>query len=97
MTLPNPLTPLAWLPPEIASQVEVARYLFSAVIGVRRVPIYKSSADPQPRKAWLWDVLMAVRDETQIVKKHRLAFPDIAYVLARWVTSLYIPQIMSLM
>ena len=32
--LPNPLTPLAWLSPEIASQVEVAKYLFSAMIGV---------------------------------------------------------------
>ncbi|KAK7679047.1 hypothetical protein QCA50_017991 [Cerrena zonata] len=33
MPLPNPMTPLAWLQPEIASQLEVARYLFSTVIG----------------------------------------------------------------
>lgn len=32
--LPNPLTPLAWLPPDTASQLEVSRYLYSATIGV---------------------------------------------------------------
>ncbi|KAI0072256.1 hypothetical protein K474DRAFT_1605455 [Panus rudis PR-1116 ss-1] len=31
--LPNPLTPLAWLPPDIASQLEASRYLYSAVMG----------------------------------------------------------------
>ncbi|KAI0077951.1 hypothetical protein K474DRAFT_1570555, partial [Panus rudis PR-1116 ss-1] len=31
--LPNPLTPLAWLPPDIASQLEASRYLYSAVVG----------------------------------------------------------------
>ena len=38
--LPNPLTPLAWLSPEIASQVEVAKYLFSAMIGVNVISRY---------------------------------------------------------
>ncbi|KAH8082421.1 hypothetical protein BXZ70DRAFT_959054 [Cristinia sonorae] len=31
--LPNPLTPLAWLPSDIASQLEASRYLYSATIG----------------------------------------------------------------
>ncbi|KAI0795902.1 hypothetical protein C8Q75DRAFT_351708 [Abortiporus biennis] len=30
---PNPLTPLAWLPPDIANQLEASRYLYSATIG----------------------------------------------------------------
>ena len=32
--LPNPFTSLAWLPPSLAEQLEVARYLCCAVIGV---------------------------------------------------------------
>jgi len=32
-TLPNPLTPLAWLPPDIANQLENARYILAAVVG----------------------------------------------------------------
>ncbi|KAI0795924.1 hypothetical protein C8Q75DRAFT_711126 [Abortiporus biennis] len=31
--LPNPLTSLAWLPPDIANQLEASRYLYSATIG----------------------------------------------------------------
>ncbi|TCD66862.1 hypothetical protein EIP91_000816 [Steccherinum ochraceum] len=31
--LPNPLTPLAWLPSDIASQLEASRYLYSATVG----------------------------------------------------------------
>jgi hypothetical protein len=31
---PNPTTPLAWLPPALASQFEVARYLLVATCGV---------------------------------------------------------------
>ncbi|KAI0072615.1 hypothetical protein K474DRAFT_1678508 [Panus rudis PR-1116 ss-1] len=31
--LPNPLTPLAWLPPDVANQLEASRYLYSAVLG----------------------------------------------------------------
>ncbi|CAL1702480.1 unnamed protein product [Somion occarium] len=31
--LPNPLTPLAWLPPDIAGQLEASRYLYAATLG----------------------------------------------------------------
>ncbi|KAL4245410.1 hypothetical protein ABKN59_009509 [Abortiporus biennis] len=31
--LPNPLTPFAWLPPDIANQLEAARCLYSATLG----------------------------------------------------------------
>ncbi|THH31273.1 hypothetical protein EUX98_g2912 [Antrodiella citrinella] len=31
--LPNPLTPLAWLPPDIAGQLEASRYLYAATVG----------------------------------------------------------------
>lgn len=34
IALPNPLTSLAWLTPTIAGQLEVARYLCCAVLGV---------------------------------------------------------------
>lgn len=34
IALPNPLTPLAWLPPDIAGQLEASRYLYSATTGV---------------------------------------------------------------
>lgn len=33
-TLPNPLTPLAFLPPALASQFEVSRYLYAVTLGV---------------------------------------------------------------
>lgn len=31
---PNPLTPLAWLPPDIAFQFEIERFLVACVTGV---------------------------------------------------------------
>ena len=33
--LPNPLTPLAWLPEDIGSQLQASAYLFVATLGVR--------------------------------------------------------------
>ncbi|KAH8103809.1 hypothetical protein BXZ70DRAFT_1051449 [Cristinia sonorae] len=33
IVLPNPFTPLAWLPKDIADQMEASRYLYSATIG----------------------------------------------------------------
>lgn len=36
-SIPNPLTSLAWLPPDVASQFEAIRFFFAAVLGVRRV------------------------------------------------------------
>ncbi|KAI0795911.1 hypothetical protein C8Q75DRAFT_352091 [Abortiporus biennis] len=32
MESPNPLTPLAWLPPDLAGQLEASRYLYSATV-----------------------------------------------------------------
>ncbi|TCD71615.1 hypothetical protein EIP91_007362 [Steccherinum ochraceum] len=32
-TLPNPLTPMAWLPPDTAKQVEAAKLILAAIIG----------------------------------------------------------------
>ncbi|KAF7351736.1 hypothetical protein MSAN_01606800 [Mycena sanguinolenta] len=34
--LPNPFTPLAFLPPDLASQFEVTQYVFAATLGVNR-------------------------------------------------------------
>ncbi|KAF7335968.1 hypothetical protein MSAN_02310300 [Mycena sanguinolenta] len=31
--LPNPFTPLAFLPPDLATQFEVSRYLYAATLG----------------------------------------------------------------
>lgn len=38
--LPNPLTPLAFLPPDVARQEEVARAVIAAVVGVS-LPLFR--------------------------------------------------------
>lgn len=35
LNLPNPETPLAFLPPDTANQLEVSRYIYVASLGVR--------------------------------------------------------------
>ena len=46
-SIPNPITALAWLPPDIASQYEAVRFFFAAVLGVRGVKI-TSKGVPNP-------------------------------------------------
>ena len=40
LVLPNPETPLAFLPPNIAGQLEASDYLYVATLGVRKLSIY---------------------------------------------------------
>ncbi len=37
--IPNPTTPLAFLPPTIANQLEASRYLYAVTAGVRHLCI----------------------------------------------------------
>lgn len=50
--LPNPLTPLAWLPPDTAVQLEVSRYLYSATVGVSGSPRVNGAHGAQIRRSF---------------------------------------------
>ena len=43
--LPNPTTPLAWLDPALAGQLEVSRYLYVATCGVCFVTLRNALAE----------------------------------------------------
>lgn len=34
---PNPFTSLAWLPPDLAAQYEIERYIVACTVGVRTI------------------------------------------------------------
>lgn len=45
LLLPNPETPLAWLPPDIADQFQASGYVYVGTLGVRRFDLFGSRVD----------------------------------------------------
>lgn len=91
--LPNPLTPLAWLPPDTAIQLEASRYLYSATVGVsgaRGVNVGQAlKFSLKKQKAWIWDFLMSIHEEYLLFTKRGVSLSDVVYVLARYLNRIF--------
>ena len=96
--LPQSQTPLVWLPPDIAKQVSINQFILSGSLAVRSCAHFtsitttdQSPPPPSPNcstysaQAWLWDVLVSLSEEYQMLKKG-VHPPDIAYILSRCVS-----------
>ncbi|KAF7335940.1 hypothetical protein MSAN_02307400 [Mycena sanguinolenta] len=66
--LPNPYTPMAFLPPALAGQFEASRYLYAATLGV---------------SAYVWDIGLNLGNDYALLFKHRIRFPTVVYFLSR--------------
>ncbi|KAF8903917.1 hypothetical protein CPB84DRAFT_1746024 [Gymnopilus junonius] len=71
--LPNPSTPLAWLDPALAGQLEVSRYLYVATCGM-----------------FSWDILINMRNDWNMLRRHRIRFPIVDYFVSRIAAFSYI-------
>jgi len=72
--LPNPTTPLAWLPPSLASQFEVSRYLLVATCGMFAWDV----------------LLNLKNDWNLLTRRRGIPFPTMVYFVSRFSTFAYI-------
>ncbi|KAI0791746.1 hypothetical protein C8Q75DRAFT_51338 [Abortiporus biennis] len=70
---PNPLTPLAWLPPDISSEMQNANYIVSASVGAWACNYLMSL----PEEYQMF---------SKSIRSRSLGIPDVCYILARLVT-----------
>jgi hypothetical protein len=86
--LPNPFTPFAFLPPNIALQYQLANYVTVATLSVSgqfsRFVASKFRFDQLLfAQAFIWDWLMSIPEEIAIVRKRRFRLPTVAYFMSR--------------
>lgn len=85
--VPNSFTPLAWLPPDAATEFENMRYLLLGILGVRALLCSCAALRPQMTlapQAWLWDVITSFSEEySTLFTGYKVKFPDVVYVLSR--------------
>ena len=81
--LPNPFTPLAFLPPPLANQLEASRYLFAATVGVRSNRHLPGRIDLHLAQAYVWDIGLNLGNDYTLLFKHRVRFPTIVYFMSR--------------
>jgi hypothetical protein len=84
-TLPNPFTPLAFLPPALAGQHEAAIYVSVAMLSARTVlpsmlRLYWAHFN---LKAFSWDWIMSLPEEIKMCRQREFTPAIIAYFLSR--------------
>ena len=85
--LPNPFTPFAFLPPDVADQVAQGRYMLFIAVGVS-VASHKILSISRTHsivyiQAWLWDAVMSLSQEYHIFATFGIKLPDVAYIVSR--------------
>ncbi|KAJ7579184.1 hypothetical protein C8J56DRAFT_796857 [Mycena floridula] len=82
-TLPNPFTPLAFVLPDLARQIEIGRYV---VIGglSESFPLIGCS------QILIWDILSNVTSDYRLLFKSRRGFATVIYFLSRILTLAYV-------
>jgi hypothetical protein len=81
--LPNPFTPLAFLPPSLAGQFEVVTYVYLVTLSVSTFPSTPSFVLINPSKAFSWDWLMSIQEEAKMCRQRKFGVAIIAYFLSR--------------
>jgi hypothetical protein len=84
-TLPNPFTPLAFLPPDLANRIEVARYLMVATCGVctSSSDIKDATSTDTGFQMFAWDILINIRNDYKMLTKFKIAWPIVTYYCSR--------------
>jgi len=82
--LPNPFTPLAFLPPDIAFQITIASYILVGTLGVSSTLLGISQYNLiHLNQVLVWDILNNIGGDFKLLFKHRISLPTIAYFLSR--------------
>jgi len=89
--LPNPLTPMAFLPPEIAFELTLLKYVFVGTLGVRTTWILCQKLIKAlisflgTVKAVIWDTIMSISVDYHLLRDCKFTLPTIVYFFSRWV------------
>ena len=88
--LPNPFTPLAFLPRDVADKFEVSIYVFVACLSVsihlripRGIRVYVFWLSTSNSKAYMIEWVMTVREEINIFRSRPVRPVTIAYFASR--------------
>lgn len=78
----NPYTPLAFLPPDLASQFEVSRYIYAVTLGVSHRPARFETWLSWPQ-GYLWDIAVNFNNDYKLIFVHTIRLPTVVYYLSR--------------
>jgi hypothetical protein len=83
--LPNPLTPMAYLPPGLAGEYQGVTYLYVGTLSVSPKCYKRILAKSMHRlaKAFVWDWLMSIPEEYEVCRKRQLSPVVVAYFVSR--------------
>ena len=96
IAVPNPNTPLAFLPPTLANQFEISCYVTLAALTVnKQIHTLKrlESHFFSLSQAFVCEWIMSLVDEYKIFRRNRLRVPDVVYLISRSVSTLVVPPI----
>jgi len=75
---------MAFLPPDVAYQVTVTKYVFVASLGVSwLLLLHACRFSDWAWKVIIWDILNTLGEDYQIVFKRRVKLPTIIYIISR--------------
>ena len=96
LAVPNPNTPLVFLPPTLATQFEILCYVTFAGLTVNKqihTLMRLKSHFFSLSQAFICEWIMSLADEYKICRRTRLRVPDIVYLISRLVSTLVVPPI----
>ena len=80
----NPFSWSAFLPPDVAAEVNVESFILAGVAGVR-VSLCWVNGRADEHQAFVWDILNNIREDYILVtRRSRLGLPIIIYVLSKY-------------
>lgn len=85
LVLPNPYTPLAFLPPTLADDFQFSGYVFVAGTCVRVCKDWKTSSPSHfpTFQVFVWDWFMSIPDEYRLLSKTSFSKSNCVYLLSR--------------
>lgn len=88
ITLPNPYTPMAFVPPSLATNMthEIYAAVGSLAVSFARFLWYRINCWLIQRQVLLWDILLHVAQDYSLAVKFGINLSFIIYLIARWVT-----------
>jgi hypothetical protein len=81
--LPNPNTPMAYLPPEAAKAMTMQTYV---TIGSLAVSLFLSKRDQRIisiMQALVWDLLLHLHEDYRLITQHRINITFVIYCITR--------------
>lgn len=90
--LPNPLTPMAFLPQDVAQQITISLYVLSGTTSVCSLNYYSEEPFKLAERriihvqVFIWDVITHLKDDYILATHYPVKVPIIVYGVSRYVT-----------